>query len=657
MVLLRPYVSSALREMHQRRLVLLGAVLLAVLGTAGAWVASRRAQPALRHHFVPGRRLVFRLEYLSASALDLDQTRPSKGAPSGLSHTAHSSVHGELVVQVLAVEGERVRLAYRLLRPSIQVALDGQLDLALGEALEADLQQPFFVQADRSGRILSVRRSSGRSNVSFGFQRALLAATQVVLPGSAAEGAPSWEVEEDDLNGTAVARYETTAAGAPRGERVRSLHKARLRYLPARRVGEEEEELAAPEHLPEGRLEATVDVWDQHLVSLQGTEVTTTLAQGQAVGRAENTVRLQFLRAETAPAAERQRLEAEATALAQASRWRPLSAGPTPEEAEAGIQLAELGEATPETLVAELARAEARAEGALGETPLFLKFQALVHLHPEVSPRLGQLLASAPGEGLTLRVLGPALAGSGRAEAQAALAEVVRGRRNDGPALAELIPTLARANAPTPVVEAALFRLASEGSEEVRSTAQLALGTLAHRLAPSAPARADAIVRWALGELTAARSPAGQRQMLLVLGNAGAPAALPALGPFLRAQEPEVRGGAVTALRRLKAPEAEAALCLALTADPDAGVRLEVAQALGTRRPTAPALAAHALVLRKDRSPGVRLAALRNLGRCREVLPGAVPLIREAAAEDPDAEVRGAAAALLAEPASPAGGA
>jgi hypothetical protein len=628
--------------------LLVSGVLLALAGVSLAWWANQGARPALRYHFVPGRRLVFRLEYLSAAALDLGRTQDGKGPPSGLSRTAHASLQGELIVQVLAVEAEGVRLAYRLDRPSIQVALDGQLDLALGEALEADLQQALFVQADPRGRIRSVRRSPGRSTVSSTFQRAVLAATQVVLPGSAAEGAPSWEVEEDDLNGTAVVRYEVEAGGAPPGERVRSLRKARLRYRPAHHAGEDEE-VAAQEYLPAGELEATVDVRGQHLASLQGTEVTTTLVQGQVVGRTENTVRLQFLRAQPVSAAEQKRLEAEEIALARVSPGRPLWAGRSPDEAEASVQQAELGEATLDTLLAELARAEAGAREAPGETALYLKFKALVYLRPGVSARLGERLTGAPSQGVAMRVLPQALAHSGRPEAQAALAEVLRARRNDWPALAELLPALGMAKAPTPVVEAALFELASAGGEDIRSTAQLALGTLAHSLAWSAPARADGIVRWALARLEGARSAAGRRQMLLVLGNAGSPQALPAVRRYLSAPEPEVRGGAVAALRRLKGPEVDAALCRALTADADAGVRLEAVRALEVRRMTAANLTAHATALRKDGSAGVRLAVLRNLGRAREALPGGAELVREAAAKDPAREVRAAAAELLEE--------
>src|SRR5262249_26008418 len=153
---------------------------------------------------------------------------------------------------------------------------------------------------------------------------------------------------------------------------------------------------------------------------------------------------------------------------------------------------------TADSLLAELARAEAGAKKALSETTLYLKLRALVYLHPEVSARLGKRLAGASPKGAALRVLPQALASSGRPEAQAALAAVVRARRKDGAALAELLPALGRARTPTQATEDVLFELAEGSREEVRSTAQLALGTVAHGLTSSQPERADRIVRWAL---------------------------------------------------------------------------------------------------------------------------------------------------------------
>src|SRR5262249_24697474 len=151
---------------------------------------------------------------------------------------------------------------------------------------------------------------------------------------------------------------------------------------------------------------------------------------------------------------------------------------------------------------------------------------------------LGKRLAEAPAQGAAMRVLPQALANSGRPQAQAALAEAVRARRQDWPALAEMLPAPGMAKAPTPVVEATLFEVAQSSSAEIRSTAQLALGTLAHGLARSEPARADSIVRWALARLEAVRSAVERRQFLLVLGNAGASRALPAVRRHLSASEP-----------------------------------------------------------------------------------------------------------------------
>jgi hypothetical protein len=136
--------------------------------------------------------------------------------------------------------------------------------------------------------------------------------------------------------------------------------------------------------------------------------------------------------------------------------------------------------------------------------------------------------------------------------------------------------------------------------------------------------------------------------MLLVLGNAGSPEALPAVRRHLSAPEAAVRGAAVSALRWLPGAEVDAALCRALTADADAGVRRAAAGALELRPMTAAALAAHAAALRKDASAGVRLAVLRNL-RAARAFPEAAACLKEAAARDPVPDVRAAAESLLEE--------
>ena len=50
----------------------------------------------------------------------------------------------------------------------------------------------------------------------------------------------------------------------------------------------------------------------------------------------------------------------------------------------------ELGEATADGLLDDLARAERAPPGEVNETALYLKFKALVFLRPELSARLGE---------------------------------------------------------------------------------------------------------------------------------------------------------------------------------------------------------------------------------------------------------------------------
>lgn len=71
-----------------------------------------------------------------------------------------------------------------------------------------------------------------------------------------------------------------------------------------------------------------------------------------------------------------------------------LSATPTEAEVEAKIQRQELGDATLESLLADLEKAEASPDKNQNNTSLYLKFKALIYLHPESSAALGKHLDS-----------------------------------------------------------------------------------------------------------------------------------------------------------------------------------------------------------------------------------------------------------------------
>jgi HEAT repeat protein len=631
--------------LSRRSKLLLGAgLVLALLGTAW-WAAGRSRSGELAHRFVPGRRLVYQLDYTSAASSDFSRLFPGEEAgqkaPSGLAHSSHVILKGEMEITTLGQERGRVRLAYRVRGAKAQITVNGSLDRERSQAVEAELARPLLVEVDGRGRVLSVRL--GAEGVMSALTRALVSATQVVLPSSP-RGQSAWEAEEDSPVGTAVVRYQASP-GEERG--TFDLRKSNARYLsPAKPRKNLNEAHAEMTYRPSGQLEARMDGRRGRLLSLSGAETTTAFVGKQEVGNAETTIHLALLSEEKVAGQELAGLAAEG-----AARY-PVALAlfvPESEEArEAGLQRSELGKATAESLLADLGRAERAPQGTVNETPLYLKFKALAYLQPEVADRLGQRLAGAPADSVTFRVLTQALAGCGRPQALNALVEVVRRRHHEWPAMMEMVPALGLARAPTPEAEAVLHELAARAGKEVRSMAQLALGLMAHNLADSDPARAAVIVRWALAQLEAARDAGGRRQMLLVLGNTGSLLAWPALRAHLSAAEPEVRAAAVAGLRWVEAREAEAALCRALTEDGDANVRVEAAQALEARAASAATVAAQARALRRDGSVAVRLAVLKGLAQGRAEAPEAEKALREAA-RDSVKEVRESAEALLAE--------
>src|SRR5262249_21716075 len=206
-----------------------------------------------------------------------------------------------------------------------------------------------------------------------------------------------------------------------------------------------------------------------------------------------------------------------------------LSSPADPTAAEAAIQRAELGDATLDSLLADLAKTEADAKPNANDTPPYLKLKALVYLQPEACPRLAEVLNKTKTDGPTMQLLTGALSSVGHAEAQSALQQAIRARGDDFTTLAVLIPALGLVDNPTPQSEELLRELSGRGDVNIRTTAQLALGVMARNLSDTAPERTARIVRDALRQLEGATQADERRQMLLGLGNSAGAGTLDAI--------------------------------------------------------------------------------------------------------------------------------
>src|SRR5262249_5078253 len=151
-------------------------------------------------------------------------------------------------------------------------------------------------------RIASIRLAPGLGSLSSGFARAILAATQVVLP-AARKDLAEWTAEEEDTNGLCEVSYESTPAHGGRDRRLVS--KTRQGY----RKPQQQESVhgfTAPLTVrPEGTLEAEVDLRKGELLSLAGTEKTTVGIDDRVLSNSETTLTLALARRDRASREER----------------------------------------------------------------------------------------------------------------------------------------------------------------------------------------------------------------------------------------------------------------------------------------------------------------------------------------------------------------
>jgi HEAT repeats len=638
----------------------------ASIAAAGEQPSARAARPVealappLRYRFVAGEKLIYRVSYGGIAQTDFrvlfggqNQSAGNlQSGPLGLAQRIEVKVQGQLLVTVVEVKDHGVVLAYSLHDAVVKLIVNGQEEGANEATIKNDLSRDVFAALDPRGKVLSVRFDPATEKFSQNFARALLGATQFVLPGEGSGGLGEWQTQEEDPNGQYVARYLrlsrrlASARSSARGSVT--LQKTITHYIPATAKPSPTELNVKTTVTPAGSLTATFDQNKGRVVALNGTESQTIEVDGKTVAHSRSILWLDYVGTEVLVPAKLAALRAVNSRLETSVAATPLSVAVSKEESETSIERTELATDNLGTLLADLARLES-ASGDQNETPLYLKFKALIYLHPESSAALGRMLATADAKSLTMRVLTGALGAVGNPEAQAALVSAIKARPTDWPALSMLIPALSDASAPTPLAEETVSELAFRATDpNIASTAQLTLGTMAHSLAETSPERAARIVSSFVERINPATSADTTRQLLLALGNAGTAQAYPTIARFTTDPSPALRAAAATALRWVDTDQAGAQLITILASDAEPAVRLEAANALGFRPLNADSFAAQKRALATDKDEKVRQALLSNFWKGRAAFPEARALVEKAAAGDESEEVRKAATEFLA---------
>ena len=613
---------------------------------------------APHYQFSIGQQYSYQLNYNSHAKSDLrvlfadlgQNPQASHNAPSSLVSDLNIKINSQVLITVLAKQGDNYILSYRFNTPTVKILSKEQLIQQQSQLVAKDLNQEIVATVDPQGRIIAVQFAPTTADISQSFARSILADMQFVMPNQngsfgVVQGTNrlrEWTQQEEDQNGKLHAHYEAASSFENRGAVV-LFRKTKVQYLPrpsaARpRQGTAKSDLTIQ---PKGEWQAKFDLAKGQLQELTGQETQKITISNKEVGTDETKMSLNLQSVTTLPTLQSLQTKLQPQLKAPSI---PLSYQPSEAESTAKIQKRELGNSTLESVLATLDRAEATSNPQQDYTPLYLKIKALIYLQPNTSEIFGDRLINAKPDSLSFQLLASALSAAGHPSAQAALSKAILQRSPDSKVALALIPNLSAVANPTSETVAALNQLASSPDSEVSTTAQLALGTVASKLNPT---QAKPIIDRFIQALQSTKLLEEQRHLLLVLGNVGTSELLPILEPFTQTQDVALRAAATTALRNIPNVRVDQLLLQILEKDADDNVRLESAVALGGREMSPDSFNAQKAVFTKDSAVKVRLVTLNTLWQARQAYPEVTAIVKNAAEKDGNKDVKEAAMKLL----------
>jgi hypothetical protein len=515
--------------------------------------------------------------------------------------------------------------------------------------LAAALATPFFVSHRADGSIAGLWFSRGVKPTIANLLMTLAESQQLVR---SRPGEPAWVVLERDVNGQYTAAYRESGQGRIEKQKARYLAANALTnaVIPGQLAGATGQRLQPSIHIERSDFELRTDPQGR-LLEVRGAE-SIVFALGSPGLEMKTAVEVELgdgriveaPRAIGAFARAREGLES-----------RPLEQmGGDPQAEIARRDRAVLDGASFEDLRTALGRLpEDVASGAADLAPLAHRFEALFRLDGAAAARAPALVrGDTPARS---KIVVDALSLARTAASQLALAAIAGDASAPNRPRGSALQYLAHQDAPSSDVVDAVAALLDDPAPGLRQMARLTYGAFARSLRPTAAARSRRIVEDVLGRLSRATTADERAELIIALGNAGAPEAWPVLQPLARSGAMRERTRAIESLRFVEDPAVDPFLIEMLRGSEEESVRLAVIGAVRFRD-----LGPHASVLaevaRHDSAAGVRKAALSVLGDRLSVLPTLRPVLEDIRSSDGVAQNRELAARYLdrTERASPA---
>lgn len=553
-------------------------------------------------------------------------------------------IAGRLKITCVRKSLDGVLTSIRFIHPKITLKFGDDRHHEAEIAIAKTLADPILVTFNRSGAVVGILIPPGTNRLGIQALRAVLDELQIVAWDRGVVSGFTWTTQESGTRSNYRAEY--TAKLTDDGLRLR---KRRIRY-DERNTSMNEQFLIeqSTEIDPSSSTEIVLDENRRIVMSIKSKRT-----ESQCLGNrhvSANHVRM------TMELVDENKLASECLSeliayhdnLLEVTKPAPLLVIKFAEEIQREIHTNELGKLTFEDLKKMLDEAASSADPNKATWDLYLKFKALAYLQPSQSQAIATLIARAePGSQQTY-VLAGALGKAGNEEAQKALIWAIQQDWQDWVKLSLLIPTLAEVRHPSLQAEQVIRETAFHHPDRrIASTAELALGTVAHSLRESAPTRSRAIVGELANRVQSAATNDDMEVALLSLGNTRSNAAFPAIAAAADHRSPRIRTIALVALRWIQSAESEEIVLEAAVNDSDQNVRLAAIEVMAFQGPDTDAVSLLQRLAKEDNDESVRMTSLRCLWDKTKAQESTVELVSELAVSDESEMVRRACQDLL----------
>jgi hypothetical protein len=590
--------------------------------------------------FAPGEQSLYRL-FIEQDIAFLQPTQAGAdgkaAAPVSAGPGLHYRIAGDWQATVVDASDEEVHVELRLVNPELLMTAEGRdtLDPGTRQRILTALALPHFAALAPSGAVKNIFFPPTCDTLSRGFLRLILGETQFVVPDLRSD---QWETEESDTTGRYVAAYQKQFDGA----RYKKQKRRYLQISTANGLTAPPPSLT-PKLTSEYQISLGNDQWPDELRGQQQLQVETGGGFPTVSSKLEISLKRTARQRDASRigsfANERSRLQSETpysgTALAINEREQDL-------RMLDGATLARL-----------LADAAALPEGKENEEKrnratavLLEKLRALLRLEPGQADAAVNAARTATDPRVADLLVG-ALEAASTPEAIRGLGDLARDHNLGRDLRLHATASLGLAENPTGDALTSLREVIRDSDPDLSSTAELAYGNAGKNFQKNnEPTTARSVVEELKSALRSATSPDEQAVYLRALGNTANVEALPPIAEALKSPLVPVRQAAVEALRLIPDPNVDRLIAGIVASDAEAVIRRSGVFAMSFRDPAA-VLGILGQAIRNEQDFGVRNDMIHVIGRLGLQIPGVREILTWVQQNDPQQDLRNAAAVYL----------